>query len=156
MLSFHLALSIHPVLGSCIFFRSGKNLFTYVVNNCIRLIFWLFFENKHDWKLHHWNPKEPRTRWYVLLCNKRENAFLSRLLIRGIGIWSVSWVINGWRHPFMFPLFWFWRKQRLWMPKDHRQHPVTEPEPVSSPIDYPAYWLGARDWKFQRFTNSNF
>ena len=29
--------------------------------NCIIWIFGLFFEKAHKWKLHHWNPQEPRT-----------------------------------------------------------------------------------------------
>ena len=38
--------------------------------NRISWIFGLFLENVHKWKLHHWNPQEPRT-----LCSWLQNYF---------------------------------------------------------------------------------
>ena len=32
------------------------------IENRISWIFGLFFENAHEWKMHHWNPQQPRTR----------------------------------------------------------------------------------------------
>ena len=42
--------------------------------NRISWIFRLFFENAHEWKTHHWNPPEPRTRCNFLFMYRQTRS----------------------------------------------------------------------------------